>query len=58
MLRSIISRIIPGNKDTSDPAARRAVGTACCILGVIANVLLSAVKLHSSQQGGTTCCAQ
>jgi len=52
MLRSIISRIIPGNKDTSDPAARRAVGTACCILSVIASILLSAAKpVHRNKEG-------
>ncbi len=53
MLRSIISRIIPDNKDISDPAVRRAVGTACCILGVIANVLLSAVKLAAGFLSGS-----
>ncbi len=52
MLRSIISRIIPDNKDISDPAARRAVRSACCILSVIASILLSAAKpVHRNKEG-------
>ncbi len=53
MIKLLTKWFVPNAKDTQSPAVRRAFGTLAAVVGIVLNILLSAIKLLAGTLSGS-----